>query len=45
MDDLFLFVHNRQDDDLSKVPADSISKITNIRMSALKQTDVVKVLK
>ena len=45
MDDLFLFLHNRQDDGLSKVPADSISKITNIRMSALKQTDVVKVLK
>lgn len=45
MDDLSLFLHNRQDDDLSKVPADSISKITNIRMSALKQTDVVKVLK
>ena len=43
---MFMFIaHNPQDADFSKMPASTISKVENVRLSALKQTDIVKFLK
>ena len=41
LDDILLFQHIPQDDDLSKVLADTISKLENIKRRALKQTSIV----
>ena len=45
LDDLLLFAKKRQDGDLSKILADTISKVQNIRLSVLQQTDIVTFLK
>ena len=45
LDDLLLFAKKRQDGDFGKILADVISKVQNIRLSALQQTDIVKFLK
>ena len=41
LDDLLLFAKKRQDGDFGKILADVISKVQNIRLSALQQTDIV----
>ena len=43
---MFMFiVHNPQDADFSKMLANAISKVENVTLSALTQTDIVKFFK
>ena len=38
-------MHNRQDNDLTEAPTYAVSKIENIWLSVLKQTDIIIFLK